>query len=113
MLPNSLASTPSSSSSSSSIPTSAYAPASVTASPPHVPAPPLSPRSHLRNDSDNDDKDEVDDEDDEPFVLSAVTHPELPDVWVKVGGEGSNAYFVNYARAQSAWKLPEGLPIKM
>jgi hypothetical protein len=112
MLPSSLASTPSSSSSSSSIPTSAYAPASVTASPPHVPAPPLSPRSHLHNDSDNDDKDEVD-EDDEPFVLSAVTHPELPDVWVKVGGEGSNAYFVNYARAQSAWKLPEGLPIKM
>ena len=111
MLPRSLASTPSSSSS-SSIPTSAYAPASVTASPPHIPAPPLSPRSHHNHDSDNDDKDEVD-EDDEPFVLSAVTHPELPDVWVKVGGEGANAYFVNYARAQSAWKLPEGLPIKI
>ena len=108
---SSVASTP------SSIPASAasnaYAPASITASPPHIPAPPLSP-SHPHspsnrgaNKSDNEDED-----DDEPFVLSAVTHPELPDVWVKVG-EGVDAYFVNYARAQSAWKLPEGLPIKL
>jgi hypothetical protein len=100
----------------SSIPASAasnaYVPATSSLSPPIVPdirasvspslsQPPLSPSRS------------IDDEDDEPFVLSAVSHPELPDVWVKVGGVGQESYFVNYARAQSTWKLPEGLPVKL
>jgi hypothetical protein len=68
---------------------------------------PLQPWEQNAGGAEGDDEDDGDD-DDEEFVLAPVVRSDLPDTWVAVRDREGEVYFVNYARNQSAWRLPPG-----
>jgi hypothetical protein len=79
--------------------------------PPAVSSPDIetvtTPQAIVEEENDEEEEYDEEDEDDEPFELMPIVRPDLPDAWVPVASKSGETYYVNYARNQSTWSLPQ------